>query len=158
MPVESILAPILDTVLDAVVVMDRDGVVRAWNQHAEATFGWTAAEAVGQNLGDLIVPPSLREAHHRGLRRFNTEGIARVLDQRLELSGLRKDGSEVPVELSITLVSRDGGEAFVGFLRDVSERKRAEAQMDFQLRESRLLLEPSDLASRHCTLAAGARS
>src|SRR4028118_799659 len=126
MPVESILAPILDTVLDAVVVMDRDGVVRAWNQHAEATFGWTAAEAVGQNLGDLIVPPSLREAHHRGLRRFSAEGIARVLDKRLELTGLRRDGSEVPVELSITLVSREGGDAFIGFVRNISDRRKAE--------------------------------
>jgi PAS domain S-box-containing protein len=84
MPVESILAPILDTVLDAVVVMDREGIVRAWNQHAQSIFGWTAAEAIGQNLGDLIVPPSLREAHNRGLRRFNAEGVARVLDKRLE--------------------------------------------------------------------------
>lgn len=151
MPITAAIKPILDTVLDAVIVMDREGVVRAWNSHAETIFGWQESEAVGRNLGDLIVPPALREAHHRGLRRFNSEGIARVLDQRLELSGLRKDGSEVPVELSITLVSRDGGDAFVGFLRDVSERKRAEAQMDFQLRESRLMLELSDLASRNCS-------
>jgi PAS domain S-box-containing protein len=107
MPDETILLPILETVLDAVVVMDRDGLVRAWNKRAEATFGWSAAEAIGKNLGDLIVPPSLREAHHRGLRRFNAEGVARVLDKRLELIGLRRDGSEVPVELSVTLVSRD---------------------------------------------------
>ena len=146
MPVESILAPILDTVLDAVVVMDRDGIVRAWNQHAQSTFGWTAAEAIGQNLGDLIVPPSLREAHHRGLRRFNAEGIARVLDQRLELTGLRRDGTEVPVELSITLVSRDGGDAFLGFVRDISERRQSEAQLEYQVRESRLMLQLSELA------------
>ncbi|HEU5285486.1 MAG TPA: PAS domain S-box protein [Sphingomicrobium sp.] len=148
MPIKSVLAPILDTVLDAVVVMDRDGVIRAWNQYAQATFGWSASEAIGQNLGDLIVPPSLREAHQRGLRRFNSEGIAKVLDKRLELSGLRRDGSEVPVELSITLVSRDGRDMFVGFLRDISERKRAERQLEFQVRESRLMLELSDLASR----------
>ena len=147
MAVESLLSPILDTVLDAVVVMDRDGVVRAWNQRAEATFGWTAAEAIGQNLGDLIVPPSLREAHHRGLRRFNADGIARVLDKRLELTGLRRDGSEVPVELSITLVTRDGGDAFIGFVRDISERRAAEAQLEYQVRESRLMLQLSELAA-----------
>ena len=146
MPIESVISPILETVLDAVVVMDRDGVVRAWNQHAENIFGWSSSEAVGQNLGDLIVPPSLREAHHRGLRRFNSKGVARVLDTRLELSGLRKDGGEVPVELSITLVSRDGRDVFVGFVRDISERKQAEAQVEFQLRESRLMLDLSDLA------------
>ena len=147
MPVKAILSPILDTVLDAVVVMDRDGIVQAWNQRAEDTFGWTAAEAVGQNLGDLIVPPSLREAHHRGLRRFNKEGIARVLNKRLELTGLRRDGSEVPVELSITLVSRDGNDAFVGFVRDISERRAAEAQLEYQVRESRLMLQLSELAA-----------
>ena len=148
MPIESVLSPILETVLDAVVVMDRDGVVRAWNHHAESIFGWSSSEAIGQNLGDLIVPPSLREAHHRGLRRFNSKGVARVLDTRLELSGLRKDGGEVPVELSITLVSRDGRDVFVGFVRDISERKRAEAQLEYQLRESRLMLELTDFAGR----------
>jgi len=148
MPIESVISPILETVLDAVVVMDRDGVVRAWNQHAQTIFGWSATEAIGQNLGDLIVPPALREAHQRGLRRFNAEGVARVLDKRLELSGLCRDGSEVPVELSITLVSREGREVFVGFIRDISERKQAAAQLEFQLRESRLMLELSDLAGR----------
>jgi PAS domain S-box-containing protein len=148
MPIESVLSPILETVLDAVVVMDRDGIVRAWNQHAQTIFGWSSAEAIGQNLGDLIVPPSLREAHHRGLRRFNAEGIARVLDTHLELSALRRDGSIVPVELSITMVSREGRDVFVGFVRDISGRKQAEAQLEFQLRESRLMLELSDLASR----------
>lgn len=147
MPVETILSPILETVLDAVVVMDRDGVVRAWNQRAEATFGWSASEAIGQNLGELIVPPSLRKAHHRGLRRFNAEGVARVLDKRLELTGLRRDGSEVPVELSITLVSRDGNDAFVGFIRDISDRRNAEAQLDYQVREARLMLQLSEFAA-----------
>lgn len=149
MPIATIIRPILDTVLDAVVVMDREGIVRAWNRHAETIFGWTADEAVGRNLGDLIVPPALREAHHRGLERFNQDGVARVLNQRLELTGLRRDGSAVPVELSITLVSREGSEAFVGFVRDISERRRAEAQLEFQLRESRLMLELADLAGRN---------
>ena len=148
MPIETILRPILDTVLDAVVVMDRNGIIRAWNHHSETIFGWTADEAIGHNLGDLIVPPAMREAHHRGLARFNAEGVARVLDQRLELSGIRRDGSEVPVELSITLVNREGREMFVGFLRDISERRQAEAQVEFQLRESRLMLELSELAGR----------
>lgn len=149
MPIETVIKPILETVLDAVIVMDRDGVVRAWNRHAEATFGWSASEAVGRNLGDLIVPPALRDAHHRGLKRFNRDAIPRVLDSRLELNGLRRDGTEVPVELSITLVRSEEGDAFVGFLRDISERKRAESQLEFQLRESRLMLELSDLASRN---------
>ena len=151
MPIQSVLSPILETVLDAVVAMDRDGVIRAWNGHAQNVFGWSAAEAIGQNLGDLIVPPALREAHHRGLHRFNVDGIARVLDTQLELSGLRRDGSIVPIELSITKVSRDGHEIFVGFMRDISLRKQAEEQLAFQLRESRLMLELSDLTARDKT-------
>jgi PAS domain S-box-containing protein len=147
-PIETVIRPILDTVLDAVVVMDRGGVIRAWNHHAEAMFGWSADEAVGRDLGDLIVPPALRDAHHQGLARFNAEGVGRVLDTRLELAGLRRDNSEIPIELSITLVSRDGRDAFVGFLRDVSERRRAEQQLEFRLRESQLMLDLSERASR----------
>lgn len=148
MPIETVIRPILDTVLDAVVVMDRSGAIRAWNRHAETMFGWTADEAIGRDLGELIVPPPLREAHHRGLARFNAEGVGRVLDTRLELAGLRRDGSEIPVELSITLVSREGSDAFVGFLRDVSERRQAERQLEFRLRESQLMLDLSERASR----------
>jgi len=147
MPIETVIRPILDTVLDAVVVMDRAGVIRAWNHHAEAIFGWTAEEAVGRDLGELIVPPALRDAHHRGLARFNAEGVGRVLDARLELVGLRRDQSEIPVELSITLVSREGRDVFVGFLRDVSERRQAEQQLEFRLRESQLMLDLSERAS-----------
>ena len=148
MPIETVIRPILDTVLDAVVVMDRDGLIRAWNHHAETMFGWTADEAIGRDLGELIVPPALREAHHRGLARFNVEGVGRVLDTRLELAGLRRDGGEIPVELSITLVSREGRDVFVGFLRDLSERRQAERQMEFRLRESQLMLDLSERASR----------
>ena len=148
MPIETVIRPILDTVLDAVVVMDRDGLIRAWNHHAETMFGWTADEAIGRDLGELIVPPALREAHHRGLARFNAEGVGRVLDTRLELAGLRRDGGEIPVELSITLVSREGRDVFVGFLRDLSERRQAERQMEFRLRESQLMLDLSERASR----------
>jgi PAS domain S-box-containing protein len=148
MPLETVIRPILDTVLDAVVVMDRAGTIRAWNHHAEAMFDWTADEAIGRDLGELIVPPSLRDAHHRGLARFNAEGVGRVLDTRLELFGMRRDGTEIPVELSITLVSREGRDVFVGFLRDLSERRQAERQLEFRLRESRLMLDLSERASR----------
>jgi PAS domain S-box-containing protein len=147
-PIETVIKPILDTVLDAVIVMGRDGVIRAWNRHAESMFGWSAQEAIGRELGGLIVPPSLRQAHWDGLARFNAEGVGRVLDTRLELSGLTRDGSEIPVELSITLVSREGRDAFVGFLRDLSERRRAEQQVEFRLRESRLMLDLTERASR----------
>lgn len=149
MAIDAVIAPILNTVLDAVVVMDRDGVVRAWNAHAEATFGWSAEEAIGRELDTLIIPPALRQAHRRGLERFNRDGVGRIIDQRVELTGLRKDGTEVPVELAITLAPGADGEVFIGFLRDITERKVAEQRVERQLLESRLMLELSELASRN---------
>jgi len=147
MPLDSMLRPILNTVLDAVVVIDRDGTIQAWNSHAEEIFGWPARDAIGRSV-EIIIPPSLRLAHRTGLHRFNSEGVARVLDQRLELTGVRRDGSEFPVELSITLLESQGADRFVGFLRDISERRKAQAQLEHQLLESRLLFELSELASR----------
>jgi PAS domain S-box-containing protein len=149
MAIDSVIGPVLNTVLDAVVVMDRGGIVRAWNAHAEMIFGWPAGEAIGRNLDQLIIPPALRQAHRRGLQRFNNSGEARILDRRVELTGLRKDGTEFPLELSITLAGADGEEAFVGFLRDISDKKEAEQRLERQLRESRLMLELSELANRH---------
>jgi PAS domain S-box-containing protein len=149
MPIDSVIAPILNTVLDAVVVMDRAGVVRAWNGHAEMIFGWSADEAIGRDLDELIIPPALRQAHRRGLARYNEEKVGRIIDRRVELTGLHKNGTEFPIELSITLVTAGGGDAFVGFLRDISDQKETERRFERQLRESRLMLELSELASRN---------
>lgn len=151
MPIESVLRPILDTVLDAVVVMDRGGIIREWNSHAETMFGWSPAEAIGRKV-EMIIPHSLREAHRRGVARYNDTGEARVLDSRLELGGLRRDGSEFPAELSITLLSREGRDVFVAFMRDISDRRQAEEQLAYQAREAKILLELSELASRDGSL------
>lgn len=142
---ESRLRAMLESALDAVVSMGHDGRVIQWNHAAETIFGYSADEAVGREMADLIVPPSLRPAHRKGLARFLETEKGIVLDQRLELAGMRKDGTEFPVELTITRIGLPGPPTFTGYLRDISERKRAETE----LRASRArLVEIADAERR----------
>ena len=122
---ESQLRAMLEAALDAVVTMDADGRVIGWNHAAEATFGYTASEATGQDMADLIVPPGLRDDHRGGLARYLKSGQPVVLDRRLELTGMRRDGTEFPVELTITRIALAGPPTFTGYLRDITERTRA---------------------------------
>jgi PAS domain S-box-containing protein len=123
------LQPILNTAIDAVVVMDARGLVVDWNARAETTFGWTRAEVLGLSLGDIIVPERLRDAHQAGLTRFLATGQNAVLGRLLELSAIRRDGSEFPVELSITTSGEAVDPLFLGFIRDISERRETVARL-----------------------------
>jgi PAS domain S-box-containing protein len=129
-------AAMFQAALDCIVTIDDRGRVLEFNAAAEQTFGYTAEEASGRELAELIVPPALRDAHRRGFARYLQTGRARVLDRRLELVGMRADGSEFPVELTIVRIQRPGPPVFTGFLRDISERKLAETE----LRASRVRL------------------
>ena len=124
------------TVLDAVVAIDGAGIVVEWNRVAEFNFGWTRDEAVGQALAKLIVPGQHRAAHTQGMARFNRTGEAHVLNQRIEISAIDKNGREFPIELSIVPVPEKGSTIFVGFIRDISERK----SVDEALSENRSFL------------------
>jgi PAS domain S-box-containing protein len=126
---ESRLRAMLASALDAVVSMDHRGRVLGWNHAAETTFGYRADEALGRDMADLIVPPSLRAAHRSGLARFLETEQGAVLDRRLELIGLHKNGTEFPVELTITRIGLPGPPTFTGYLRDITDRKRAEADL-----------------------------
>ena len=119
---EAIQAAVIDVALDSVIVINAHGLVVEWNRAAETTFGWSRAEAVGQELAELIIPPEARGAHRNALA---TEGESRILGQRLELTALRRDGEEFPVE--ITIVPVEGERLlYAGYLRDITDRKRAE--------------------------------
>lgn len=118
---------LLETTLDAVVVMNADGLVADWNERAAEMFGWTAAQAVGLSMAELIIPPRYREAHAAGLSRFLETGEGPLLGRRIEISGLRKSGEEFPVELTISPIRQGASFIFVGSLRDLTERQRAEA-------------------------------
>lgn len=144
---EGLFRSIIDAALDAVIVMDARGSVMHWNHQAEATFGWSHDEAVGRLLSSLIIPPQHRDAHARGLQRFLATGQGSVLNRRIELSALRRDGSEFPVELTVTPFLQGGTLAFTGFVRDITERRSAEALQARQTSEARLLYEATRLAA-----------
>lgn len=93
---------------------------------ALSIFGWTRDEALGRPMGELIIPLQHREAHDRGLQRYLATGEGPVMDRRIEITALDSQGREFPVELTITETNYLGEKAFLGFLRDISERKRAE--------------------------------
>jgi len=133
---ESRMRAMLEAALDAVVTMDARGRVSGWNHAAEATFGYSASEAIGRDMAELIVPPALRGAHRRGLARFLETGRPVVLDRRLELTGMHRDGTEFPVELTITRIALPGPPTFTGYLRDITARTQA----DQELRASRARL------------------
>jgi PAS domain S-box-containing protein len=142
---ESRLRAMLEAALDAVVTMDHSGRIVGWNHAAETTFGYRADEAVGREMADVIVPPGLRSAHRNGLARFLETEQAVILDRRLELTAVHKNGTEFPVELTITRIGVPGPPTFMGFLRDISDRKHAEDE----LRASRArLVEVADAERR----------
>lgn len=141
------LSPILDTVLDAVIVIGQDGRITAWNGVAEQTFGWSAKEALGQMLAEVLIPLQHRAAHERGLRRLNEGGDPHVLNRRIEITALCKDGREIPVELSITRASGPLQDSFIGFLRDISERRGVEDRLKRQAVETRMMFEIAAMAA-----------
>lgn len=120
---------ILDNAHDAFIAMSADGLITEWNRHAEITFGWPRAEAVGRVLSETIIPPQFREAHTRGLARFLAAGEGPMLNRVLEVPALRRDGREFPAEISIAPVHLGEQCLFVAFVRDVTERKRAEEEL-----------------------------
>jgi PAS domain S-box-containing protein len=120
---------ILETALDAVVTMDRHGLVVGWNPQAERTFGWTRAEVMGRDLAELIVPEARRADHRIGLRRYIDTGMTRMLGKRVEMSALHKQGHEFPVELSISPIGFGDEIVFSGFIRDITHRTRAETAL-----------------------------
>jgi PAS domain S-box-containing protein len=135
----------LDAALDCVVTMDSEGCVIDFNPAAERTFGHAAGDVVGRDMAELIIPPELRERHRHGLRRYLETDEPAVLDRRLELTGMRADGSRFPVELTITRISVAGPPTFTGYLRDITERLAAEAEV----RASRArIVEAADASRR----------
>jgi len=122
-------AAILDSALDCVVTIDHEGCITEFNPAAERTFGYRREEVVGQQLADVIIPPALRQEHRRGLARYLATGEERVLGRRIEMTAVRADGSEFPVELAITRIPLDGPPSFTGYLRDMTERKRSEEEL-----------------------------
>lgn len=117
---------ILDASLDCIISADSQGRIIDFNPAAEKTFRYSSKEVIGKELAEVIIPLSLRQAHRRGLELFLKTGQGPVIGKRMEMTGMRSDGSEFPVELAINVVYRDHRPFFTAYLRDVSERKTAE--------------------------------
>jgi PAS domain S-box-containing protein len=130
------LQSVLDTALDAVIVMDRHGLVIGWNDRATRLFGWSWQAMRGRRLCETIIPPDFREKHEQGLARFLATGESAILNKRIEVTALNCDGEEFPIELSITASDQFGDTLFIGFLRDISERKALEERQHRMLQES----------------------
>jgi PAS domain S-box-containing protein len=120
---------ILEAALDCVITIDDRGRVVEFNPAAQRTFGYAAGDAVGREMAELIVPQALRARHRAGFARVVATGEPRVIGRRLELTGMRADGSEFPVELTVTRIDLPGPPMFTGYVRDISERKRAEGEL-----------------------------
>tara|TARA_B110000503_G_scaffold3354_1_gene4400 strand:+ start:333 stop:2342 length:2010 start_codon:yes stop_codon:yes gene_type:complete len=127
---EARLSATIDTAMDAVVQMDNKGLIIKWSNKAEEIFGWLSAEAIGRDMGKTIVPLQYREAHHRGLKHFLATGEGPVLNKRIEIIGLHRNGNEFPIELSIAPFKIDDEYAFSAFIRDISEAKSTEDKIN----------------------------
>jgi PAS domain S-box-containing protein len=117
---------VVEGAYSAFVGIDSTGLITGWNRQSEVTFGWPREEAVGRELAETIIPPQYREAHRHGLQRFLATGEGPVLNRVLEMTALRRDGTEFPVELTIAPLRLGGKLVFAAFLRDITERKEVE--------------------------------
>ncbi|MDP2759189.1 MAG: EAL domain-containing protein [Sideroxyarcus sp.] len=127
---EDRLRATIDTAMDAVVKMSDRGVITDWNKQAEKIFGWSREEALGRILAETIIPPQYRAAHAEGLQRFLRSGEESMLNARIQVSGLHRDGHEFPAELSIAPIKLGdpvaGHYEFSAFIRDITEQKASE--------------------------------
>ncbi|MCA1679651.1 MAG: SpoIIE family protein phosphatase, partial [Actinobacteria bacterium] len=153
---EALKATVLEAALDCIVIMDHRGRVVEWNPAAVEVFGYERAEVVGQEMAELIIPPTLRERHRRGLAHYLATGEGPVLGRRFEIGGMRADGSEFPVELAITPLEVDGEPLFTGHLRDITKRVQAEAERASLLERERLARLRAEQAERRAAFLAGA--
>jgi PAS domain S-box-containing protein len=141
-------AAIVEAALDAIITMDHEGRIIEFNPAAERIFGRSRADVIGHLLVDVIIPPRLREGHRRGLARYLETGETRLIGRRSETVGMRADGTEFPVELAVSRVSTEGRPLFTGFVRDISERKRAEIEREEILARERLARSEAEAANR----------
>ena len=121
-----------EAALDGIISIDQEGTIIEFNAAAERIFGFRREEAIGKELAELIIPPAYRERHRKGLAQYLTTQQGSVFNQRLELSAIRANGEEFPVELTVTPIPLDGPAQFTAYLRDISQRK----QFEQALRES----------------------
>jgi PAS domain S-box-containing protein len=117
---------ILETALDGIITIDDEGRIRDFNPAAQRMFGRSRADAVGQEVAELIIPPRFRDSHRRGFAHFLATGKGQVLNTRTDLTALRADGTEFPVEVGVTRISASHPSLTTGYIRDVTEIRQNE--------------------------------
>jgi PAS domain S-box-containing protein/diguanylate cyclase (GGDEF)-like protein len=127
---EAQLRLVLDTTQDAYVAIDAGGRIVDWNPAAELLFGWSREEVLGRLLHETIMPPRMRAAHLRALSQYRAGDTSRIVGRRVELPTLRRDGTEVAVELSVAPLDLGGELVFTAFIRDISERTRSREALE----------------------------
>jgi PAS domain S-box-containing protein len=139
---------ILEAAHDAVISIDRYARVSYVNSAFEHIFGYRAGEVTGRELAEVVVPPALREAHRQGFARYLATGQPRILDRRIEITAMRADGSEFPAELTVTRTGPAEDPVFTGYVRDITERQRAEQEL---MASRARLVTASDTARQRVT-------
>ncbi len=141
---------ILASAIDAIVTSNAEGVITEFNPAAEAMFGWPRSDIVGRTMEATIVPPRHRDAHRNGMARSLATGETRAVRRKIQLEGLRRDGSVFPVELAIAHATVSDQRLFIGYIRDLTAQKLNEAEL-LQSREA--LHQSEKLASLGSLLA-----
>jgi PAS domain S-box-containing protein len=136
---EGRMRAVLNSALSAVIVIDASGRVTDWNSRAETMFGWTRVEVLGQEIAGMIIPPEYREMYRVGLDHFLSTREGPLLGRTIELSALRRNGTEFPVELSVSALKTGDATTFCGFITDITERKDADEKVQAQLSRLNLL-------------------
>jgi PAS domain S-box-containing protein len=145
---EERIRSIIETSLEAVVTMDAAGAITGWNPQAERVFGWARSEVLGRSLAETIVPERDRDAHRRGIQHFLATGTGPILNKRSEVMALHRDGQEFPVELTISAAHVGSTVLFSGFVRDLTDVKRAERRQAVQFAVARVLAETTPLSEK----------
>ncbi len=120
---------IMNGALDAIISIDTSESITFWNAQAEVIFGWKAEEVMGKPLSDMIIPEPFRKYHVEGLKNYLKTGEGKALNVLLELSAIRRNGEEFPIELTVIPIKQGGEEFFCAFIRDITQRKNSERKL-----------------------------
>lgn len=120
---------IMNSALDAIICIDKDGMITFWNPQAEQIFGWSENEVMGKVLSSIIIPEHYRSMHDNGMKNYLKTGKGPALNVLLQLAAIKRNGTLFPIELTVLPLLQDGEQFFCAFIRDITERKTHEDQL-----------------------------
>jgi len=120
---------IVKSALDCIIIMDHEGLIKEFNPMAEQTFGYSREQVIGRALAETIIPPAQRKAHNQGLAHYLATGESSILGNRIEVSAIRADGTEFPIEMAISVTRVGDTPLFTSYIRDITERREYETTL-----------------------------